>query len=151
MCFPQVPPHSEQVFRMSLKPELVTTFLTTAGVMLDSFHLKSFLSSAGKDDTDTSLWWTKFMVGGTLENKDRLRGGADIWTSAVLIAQAFLSWLLVFPPDPVGVFSLSPSEKDSKFSPTNEGVFEQTEDPFESKNEQIRYHHSKLQLSQIIF
>ena len=78
ICFPQVPPHSEQVFRISLKPELVTTFLTTAGVMLDSFHLKSFLSSAGKDDTDTSLWWTKFMVGGTLENKDRLRGGADI-------------------------------------------------------------------------
>ena len=48
ICFPQVPPHSEQVFLISLNPELVTTFLTTAGVILDNFHLKSFLSSAGK-------------------------------------------------------------------------------------------------------
>ena len=68
------------------------------------------------------------MVGGTLENKDRLRGGAWTWTSAVLIAQALVSFLSVAPPDP-GTFSLSPSENDSKFSPTNEGVFEQTEEP----------------------
>ena len=69
------------------------------------------------------------MVGGTLENKDRLRGGAWTWTSAVLIAQALVSFLSVAPPDDPGTFSLSPSENDSKFSPTNEGVFEQTEEP----------------------
>ena len=72
------------------------------------------------------------MVGGTLENKDRLRGGAWTWTSAVLIAQALVSFLSVAPPDP-GTFSLSPSENDSKFSPTNEGVFEQTEEPEKKK------------------
>ena len=76
-------------------------------------------------------------MGGTFENKERLSGGADIWTSAVLIAQALTFSFLVLAvpdPDPGGAFSLSPSEKDSKFSPTKEGVFEQTEDPKKEKN-----------------
>ena len=50
-----VPSHSVQFFRMSLKPELVTTFLTTAGVMLLSFHLRFFLSSAGRGVSRSSL------------------------------------------------------------------------------------------------
>ena len=126
MCLPQVPPHSEQVFLMSRKPEFVTTFLTTAGVILDNFHLKSFLSSAGSETSLTSLWCTKVMVGGTLENSDLFNGGAEIWTrGVVLMAKAFLS----------GFFSVSPSEKDSRFSPTKEGVFEQTEEPVNKKND----------------
>jgi hypothetical protein len=49
---------------MSLNPEFVTTFLTTAGVMLLSFHFRFFLSSAGRGVSGTSLWWTKLMEGG---------------------------------------------------------------------------------------
>ena len=65
------------------------------------------------------------MVGGTLENNDLFNGGADVFTIGVFITQAFLFPLLVF-------FSVSPREKDSKFSPTREGVLEQTEEPVDT-------------------
>ena len=71
-----VPSHSVQFFLMSRKPEFVTTFLTTAGVMLLSFHLRFFLSSAGRGVSRSSLWWTKLTLGGVLEKSDRRRRGS---------------------------------------------------------------------------
>ena len=70
---------------MSLKPEFVTTFLTTAGVMLLSFHLRFFLSSAGRGVSRSSLWCTKLTLGGVFEKSDRRRGGSVFrtWTIEV--------------------------------------------------------------------
>ena len=73
--------------------------------MVDSFHLRHFLSSSGSCSEDTSLWSIKFRVGGTLGNNDILSGGESV-VEGGMDTQVFL-------------WAASPREMVSRFSPTN--------------------------------
>ena len=61
-----------------------------------------------------------------MENRDLFRGGVDICTKGVLKAQGEALEALLLD------FSVSLKVKDSKFSPTKDGVLEQTDEPVET-------------------